>query len=149
MKNKELISRVTQMAEPLCAEAGLSLWDVTFEKEGSGYVLTVYIDRDEGVFIEDCEKISRAVDPQLDAPEFDSLPPYTLSVSSAGLERKLTKPAHFEWAKGKKIELTPYKGEAFVGELVEKTSESIVILQNGEENAIKSADCAVVKLYFE
>ena len=84
MKAKDFIAKVTAMAQPVCAENGLDLWDVTFEKEGRNHVLTVYIDREDGIFIEDCEKVSRALDPLLDEPVFDSLPPYTLTVSSAG-----------------------------------------------------------------
>ena len=91
--------------EPL-ANCGCSLWDVTFEKEGARYVLTVYIDRESGVDTSCCETVSRYIDPLLDAKEFDSLPPYMLTVSSAGLERHISKPEHFEWALGKDIDLT-------------------------------------------
>lgn len=94
MQAKELIRRVEEMALPLCEQNGVSLWDVEFEKEGGVQMLTITIDRDEGVDIDQCEAISRAIDPMLDAKEFDSLPSYTLCVSSAGLERKLKKPAH-------------------------------------------------------
>ena len=59
MQTKELIRKVTEKCLPLCEAEGLSLWDVTVEKEGRSYALAVYIDRDEGVFVEDCEKISR------------------------------------------------------------------------------------------
>ena len=63
MTNKELIRRVTELVTPICQEAGVSLWDVTFEKEGRQHVLTVYIDREEGVNITHCEQVSRALDP--------------------------------------------------------------------------------------
>ena len=109
MTQKELIRRVSQLAEPLCAEHGLSLWDVTFEKEGRQHTLTVYIDREEGVNIDDCEAVSRGLDPLLDAHEFDALPAYMLQVSSAGLERPLTRPEHFAWAMGKKVVVRFYK----------------------------------------
>jgi len=85
MQAKELIRRVTDMALPLCEENGVELWDVEFEKEGGVQLLTVTIDREGGVDISQCEAISRAIDPMLDAKEFDSLPSYTLCVSSAGL----------------------------------------------------------------
>ena len=75
MTQKELVRRVSELARPLCGEAGVSLWDVTFEKEGKNHVLTVFIDRDEGVNIQDCETVSRALDPLLDAREFEALPP--------------------------------------------------------------------------
>ncbi len=149
MKIKDLTARVREMAEPVCKEVGVSLWDVTFEKEGSSYVLTVYIDRDEGVFIEDCEKVSRAIDPQLDEPEFDSLPSYTLTVSSAGLERKLVRPEHFEWAKGKTVSVSLYKGGTVVGTLLEKNDAEIVLLCGEEEKKIPLSESGGTKLYFE
>lgn len=71
MTNKELVRRVTELAQPICRQAGVSLWDVTFEKEGRQHVLTVYIDRDEGVSITHCEEVSRALDPLLDDKAFD------------------------------------------------------------------------------
>lgn len=89
--------------------AGVSLWDVEFEKEGGQYMLTVTIDRDGGVDIDHCEAVSRALDPLLDAKEFDSLPAYTLCVSSAGLERRLKKPQHFEKFLGAPVEVKFYK----------------------------------------
>ena len=101
MQTKQVVARVSELVQPLCRQQGVSLWDVTFEKEGQKYFLTVFIDREGGIFIEDCEKISRELDPLLDGREFDSLPAYTLSVSSAGLERRLVKPEHFAWEIGR------------------------------------------------
>ncbi len=109
MQTKTLLQKVRQMCAAPIQERGLSLWDVTFEKEGPRYLLVITVDKETGVDIEDCEYVSRAVDPQLDAPEFDGLPSYTLCVSSAGLERTLRTPEHFEWALGRRVELTFYR----------------------------------------
>lgn len=109
MQTKVLLQKVRRMCAAPVAQRGLSLWDVTFEKEGPRYLLVITVDKESGVDIEDCEYVSRAVDPQLDAPEFDSLPPYTLCVSSAGLERALRTPEHFQWALGRRVELTFYR----------------------------------------
>ncbi|WP_458863446.1 ribosome maturation factor RimP [Acidaminobacterium chupaoyuni] len=109
MQTKELLRRVAAMCEKPAAEAGVSIWDITFEKEGPRYLLTVTIDKDPAVDISECEAVSRAIDPLLDAPEFDSLPEYTLCVSSAGLERALRLPRHYQWAVGKEVEVTFYK----------------------------------------
>lgn len=153
MNAKALIRRVSELAEPLCTAAGISLWDVTFEKEGRGMVLTVQIDRAEGIFIEDCEHISRALDPLLDAPEFDSVPSYTLTVSSAGLERLLRRPEHFNWASGRQVDLTFYHtqdGRSTVsGILLRRTNEETVLEQDGEEIIFKNTDLAQVRLHFE
>ena len=109
MQNKELCTRVCDLVLPKITELGISIWDVDFEKEGSLYCLNIYLDGEREISIDDCEKISRFVDPLLDAKVFDSLPPYTLCVSSAGLERKLIKPAHFEKYLGSLVLVGFYK----------------------------------------
>ena len=152
MTNKELIRRVTELVTPICQEAEVSLWDVTFEKEGRQHVLTVYIDREEGVNINHCEQVSRALDPLLDAKVFDSLPPYTLTVSSAGLERPLIRHEHFQWALGKDVSLSFYKAingqNEVVGQLVSNDGVQIVIREGEEEKAFALSDVARVRLYF-
>lgn len=153
MQTKQVVSRVSQLAQPLCQLQGVSLWDVTFEKEGQKYVLTVFIDREDGIFIEDCEKISRGLDPLLDAREFDSLPAYTLSVSSAGLERRLVRPEHFEWAMGKKVEAGFYKARqgarSAVGLLEGYDGESLTLAEENGSEVIPMAEIAAVHLFFE
>lgn len=109
MQAKDLTRRVDTLVRPICEAVGVSLWDVEFEKEGAQYMLTVTVDREEGVEIDQCETISRTLDPLLDAKEFDSLPAYTLCVSSAGLGRRLRRPVHFEALMGEQIELRFYK----------------------------------------
>ena len=91
MKVTEL---VTQFAKPIVEEHGCSLWDVEYVREGSERFLRLYIDKDGGVDITDCEAISRAVDPVLDEkdPIAES---YHFEVCSAGLERALKRPGDF------------------------------------------------------
>ena len=153
MTNKELIRRVTELVTPICQDAGVTLWDVTFEKEGRQHVLTVYIDREEGVNITHCEQVSRALDPQLNAKVFDSLPPYTLTVSSAGLERPLIRPEHFQWALGKAVNLGFYKAtdgaNELVGTLVSHDGVQIAVRVGEEEKTFAAADVARVRLHFE
>lgn len=153
MQTKELIRKVWDKCLPLCEAEGLSIWDIAFEKEGRGYSLSVFIDREEGVFVEDCEKISRALDPYLDEKQFDSLPPYTLTVSSAGLERRLSRPEHFAWAKGKDVDVSFYKAKDGVtgicGILRDKAEQKIVLEQNGNLLELDMADVAMVRLHFE
>ena len=71
MQAKQIVARVEELVKPLCEQAGVSLWDVEFEKEGGQYMLTVTVDHPEGVNIDQCEKVSRALDPMLDAKEFE------------------------------------------------------------------------------
>lgn len=152
MTQKETVRRVTQLALPLCEQAGVKLWDVTFEKEGRQHTLTVYIDREDGVDMNNCETVSRGLDPLLDAPEFDSLPPYTLTVSSAGLERPLSKPEHLEWALGKDITLHFYRPlndvREMTGTLTAFDDAQLTLTVDGAETVIPRAAVAQAKLYF-
>ena len=86
---------VRALAAPLAAELGLTLWDVTFTKEGADWYLRIFIDKPRGVSIDDCVDMTHAVNPVLDSE--DPIPQeYTLEVSSPGINRKLTRPEHFE-----------------------------------------------------
>ena len=102
-KGRKATDIVEEIARPICEEQGLILWDVTFEKEGPDWVLRILIDKDnEGVFIDECVAVSRAVDPLID--EADPIKQsYNFEVSSAGLGRKLTKPFHFEKKMGQVV----------------------------------------------
>ena len=153
MQTKELIRRVEEMVLPLCEQVGVNLWDVEFEKEGGQYMLTITIDREGGVDIDHCEKISRTIDPMLDAKEFDALPPYTLCVSSAGLERRLKKPEHFEKYLGETVEVKFYKaidGAKIVeGTLKGYDNGDVTIEANGQTVVYEAKDVAAVRLTIE
>ena len=152
MTQKEAVRRVTQLVLPLCGEAGVSLWDVTFEKEGRQHVLTVYIDKEPAVDIGDCERISRALDPLLDAPEFDSLPPYMLTVSSAGLEQPLNREEHLRWALGKEITLRFYRplngARELTGTLRSFSEQELLLQTEAGETAVPRAAVAQARLSF-
>ena len=88
----KVTQQVAEFAEPVVASHGCSLWDVEYVREGADYFLRVYIDKEGGVDIADCEAISRALDPILD--EKDPIPgSYHFEVCSAGLERSLKRPS--------------------------------------------------------
>lgn len=153
MQTKQVVRRVSEVVQPLCQAQGVSLWDVTFEKEGQKYVLTVFIDREDGIFIEDCEKISRGIDPLLEEREFESLPAYTLSVSSAGLERRLMRPEHFTWAMGKKVEAGFYKARQGVrslsGVLAGYDGQTLTIECAEGVETVPMTEVSSVRLVFE
>ena len=96
-----------RLAAPLAEEAGCSLWDVEYVKEAGAWVLRIFIDKEEGVSIGDCEAVSRPLSDALDEldPIQDS---YTLEVSSAGLDRVLKKPEHFQKFLGSEVEVRLY-----------------------------------------
>ncbi len=99
----------TLVADPI-SEAGYTVWDVSYFRSGGGNVLEITIDRDdgEGVGIADCELVSRLIDPIIDgADPIDA--PYSLNISSPGIERDLTLPRHFDACAGMKAELRFYR----------------------------------------
>ena len=99
---------VESFAKPIVEGLGCQLWDVEYVREGDQRFLRLYIDKDGGVDITDCEKISRAVDPVLDEkdPIAES---YHLEVCSAGLERVLKRPGDFERFMGSDITVKLYR----------------------------------------
>ena len=89
------VTAVRALAEPIAASLGLSIWDVRYEKEGGLWYLRIFIDKPEGVGIDDFEKMSRAINDPLD--ELDPIEgSYCLEVSSPGINRELSRPEHFE-----------------------------------------------------
>lgn len=96
-------AKVREIVMPVCSEMGLSLWDVTFEKEGADWFLKVLIEKEDGSLdINECEAFSRKIDPLIDeADPIDQS--YFLEVGSPGIERKLRTPEHFEKYLGEKV----------------------------------------------
>ena len=91
----KITEQVTQFAQPIVEAAGCRLWDVEYVREGSERFLRLYIDKDGGVDIDDCERVHRAVDPILDEQDPIS-ESYHFEVCSAGLERALKRPSDFQ-----------------------------------------------------
>ena len=99
---------VASFARPIVEQHGCELWDVEYVREGSDYFLRLYLDKEGGVDITDCEAISRAVDPLLD--EADPIAEsYHFEVCSAGLERALKRPSDFERFMGSAITVKLYR----------------------------------------
>lgn len=101
---KNIAQTVQELIAPVADELGLLLWDVEFVKEGARRVLRVTIDNDEGITIDDCERMHRAIDPVLDEadPIEDS---YDLEVSSPGIERDLRTDMHIDLSVGETVEV--------------------------------------------
>ena len=116
-------------------------------------MLTVTIDRDGHTDIDDCEKLSRSIDPLLDAKEFASLPPYTLCVSSAGIARRLKRPEHFAAFLGSEVEVRFYRPIAgrkmAVGVLRDYDEGRVTLEQDGTVTVFEPKDIAAVHLWPE
>lgn len=148
---KNTVSIVWDIAEPIAEELGLILWDVVFEKEGANYYLKIFIDKENGIGIEDCVNMSHALDKPLDdADPVDRQ--YNLQVSSPGIERKLTRPFHFDYAMGENVILRlirPFEGQReFKGQLIDYTDDGSVTIAFDEENSMtaEKKEIAFVKL---
>ena len=99
---------VAQLALPFVEAAGCSLWDVEYVKEAGEWFLRIYIDKEGGISIEDCEAVSRPLSDKLD--EADPIEgSYTFEVSSAGADRVLKKPEHFAQFQGSEVEVRLYR----------------------------------------
>ena len=99
---------VTDLARPVVEANGCSLWDVEYIKEAGSWYLRLYIDKEGGVSIDDCEAVSRGGDPLLD--EADPIQDaYTFEVSSAGADRPLKKPEHFAAFLGAEVDVKFYQ----------------------------------------
>ncbi|MEG1782146.1 MAG: ribosome maturation factor RimP [Oscillospiraceae bacterium] len=150
-KGKKATEVVEEIVKPVCDEMGLVLWDVRFEKEGPEWYLRVFIDKDEGgIFIDDCEKLSRTVDPLIDSAN-PIEQGYFFEVSSAGLGRKLTKPFHFEKKMGEVVLARLIHATDGVKEIKGKLSDlkdGVITIEKDDGTQIKVAlkDTSFVKL---
>ena len=143
---------VTALAIPIAEKLGLSIWDVEFVKEGGERYLRVYIDKESGVDINDCESFSRAFDKVLDDadPIAES---YIFEVSSAGLERRLYRPGDFEKYMGSAITLktfSPKNGrKEFWGKLAGYDDGNVTLDDDGEIIEFTKKEIASVRLRVE
>ena len=123
-----------------------------YSKEGKDYFLRVFIDKQEGIDLNDCEKVSNEINPLLDEADYIK-EMYFLEVSSPGVERIIRKEKHFEVAQGKEVEVKLFKPiekqKEFVG-ILEKWDENIVYLQIEEnEIQIERKNISLMKLKFK
>ena len=130
----------------------MEIYDVEYGKEGADWYLRAYIDKPEGVNIEDCEKVSRALSDALDKEDFIA-DAYILEVSSPGLGRTLKKDKHLEKSLGSEVEVKTYKPiekcKEFAGILKAYDRDTVTIeLESGEMTFSKS-DIALIRLAFD
>ena len=146
----KLVDTVRSLAEPVAAQCGCEVWDVEYVREAGAWYLRVYIDKPGGVGIDDCEAVSRALDPVLD--EADPVPgSYVFEVSSAGAERELKRPGDFERFIGEQVEVKHYQpidgAKSHVGLLRGYDNGDVTVEVNGAERVLKKAQVAQVRLH--
>ena len=146
----KITETVTALARPVVEEEGCSLWDVEYVREAGSWYLRIYIDKEGGVGIDDCERISRRLDPLLD--EADPIPDsYVFEVGSAGAERELKRPGDFEQFMGSEVEVRLYQplsgSKVFVGELLGYDDGAVSIRNAGGSMRFEKGQIALVKLH--
>lgn len=142
--------KVLPLLEPIIENLQLELVELEFVKEGANWYLRVYIDKDGGVNIDDCEAVSRALEAKLD--ETDPIEQaYVLEVSSPGIDRPLRKDADFEKYKGEMIDIKLYQAldgkKQYQGKLLGLT-DGVIALEE-EDGTIRNfvqKDTADVRL---
>lgn len=141
---------VAALALPVVEEAGCTLWDVEYVKEAGTWFLRVYIDKEGGVSIDDCEAVSRPLSDLLD--QADPIEgSYTFEVSSAGADRPLKKPEHFARFQGAEVEVKLYRPregrKEFAGRLGPCSDGQVVLELEGGEAVFAKQEIALVRLH--
>jgi len=143
MNGKKVISSCYSLCEKIVSELGYVLVDIEYKKQSTGMVLELFIDSEKGITLNDCEKVSKALDEPLDELNPTNDESYSLNVSSLGLDRPITKEYQFNKYKGKEVELKfyeplkPYNKKVLTGILHSWDEESVTITSNMEEQLIK------------
>ena len=149
---KNIAGVVSTLIAPIAEELGYEMWDVEFVKEGTRRILRVTIDSEDGITIEDCEKMHRAIDPVLDeADPIESA--YYLEVSSPGIERELRTDRHIEACIGCRVEArlyAPVDGtKTFVGTLAAFDGGKVTIETPSGERVFERRDVAKLRTLFD
>lgn len=149
-QGKNTVEIVRDIAKPIADSLDLDLWDVRFIKEGTQWYLRIFIDKEEGISIEDCEAMSRAIDKPLD----DADPinqSYCLEVCSPGIERELVRDEHFERFIGADIKIRLIRANSegkkeLYGKLLNISGNIVQIESEGKSINIDKKDTASIRL---
>lgn len=149
-KRENYEARFEKLLLPITQDAGVDIYDVEYVKEGSDWYLRAYIDKEGGVTIEDCEKVSRAVSALIDKEDFIE-EAYILEVSSPGLGRALKKDKHLMRSIGEKVEIKTYKPiekqKDFSGILKAFDKDSVTMEEEGgTDTTFLRSDIALIRL---
>ena len=149
---KKVTEIVWELAAPVAEENGCELWDVEYVREAGQWYLRLYLDKEGGIDILDCEAVSRRVSDLLD--EVDPIEgSYMFEVSSAGAERPLKRPSDFERFMGSAVLVKTYKPvngrKEFPGVLTGYDNGAVTVECLGEAMTFEKSDVALVRLRVE
>ena len=149
---KNIEEKVEQLIEKTINELGYELYDIEYAKEGKDYFLRIFIDKNEGIDLNDCEKVNDAVNPILDAADYIK-EQYFLEISSPGIERTLRKDKHLKQNIGEKVEIKLFKPinkqKKIIGILKDYNAEQIEIETSEEVCKIDRKNISVIKTVYE
>lgn len=153
-KNNGVVGAVRAIAEPLAEELGYFLWDVEYVKEGAQMYLRITIDGEDGITIEDCERMHRAMDPLLD--EADPIQEaYHLEISSPGIEREIKTEEHILACEGWEVEVRLYApvdgAKSFFGtlELPDGEGNLVITCADGQRRTFSRAAVASMRTHYD
>lgn len=141
--------RVEELIKDKIENIGYSLYDVEYAKEGPNYFLRIFIDSENGIDLDDCEKVSNEINGKLDEADYIK-EQYFLEVSSPGVERVLRKDRHLEQNIGKQVEAKLFKKDEngsknYIGELKKFDEETVTI----DEVKIERKNIAQLRTVYE
>ena len=151
--SKNIKSQVEEIAGPVIADLGYEYIDTEFAKQGKDWILTLYIEGQNGITTDDCEKVSRAIDPLLDEKDFIEQS-YYLCVSSVGLDRPLKTQWDFERSMGKCVDIRLYKPvdgkKEYSGKITGYSPDKLEILTAENKTvAVDLKDAAKISLHID
>lgn len=152
-KREEYEQLTEELVMPIIEQNNFELVDVEYVKEASNYYLRIYIDKEGGITVDDCEIVSRALGDLLDAKDFIE-ESYVLEVSSPGLGRPLKKEKDFKRSIGMEVEIHLYKAidrqKDYTGVLIAYSDDDVTIaVDDDKEMKIERRDIALIRLAFD
>ena len=152
VKREEIEARTEELVLPLVAEKQFELVDVEYVKEGGSYYLRIYIDKEGGITVNDCEDISRPFSDILDQEDYIESS-YILEVSSPGLGRPLKKEKDFKRSLGEEVEIRLFRQvehqKEWIGLLTAYDQQTVTIeTEDGREMTFERSNLALIRLAF-
>ncbi len=132
----KIVEEVEKLIEPIAISIGLEVVDIEYSKKYNGYNLSIFIDKQGGILVEDCEKLHNLIDAPLDELNPTNDVPYILNVSSCGIDRPLVKLKDYLRNVGSKVELkfyAPYNGKKVIEASIVNANEKEVVVNDGKE----------------
>ena len=144
--------RIEELVTPKIEKLGYNVYDVQYAKEGKDYFLRIFIDKENGIDLNDCEKVSNEINSILDEADYIK-EQYFLEVSSPGIERVLRKDKHLKQNLGEQVNIKLFKkdengAKEYIGELKQFDEQNIIISQDEKEVKIERKNIAQIKTIY-